>query len=130
MSLSKKGKRFPQFELQSAPSPFVRTMSRALAEELRRDGVTIKAVAHWAGVNERTVKNWISGRCGPSGDHLVRLVRYSDHLAVAFLGLADRPHASLLFQLREVRAVLCRTLLAVDHFLDADEGIALPPARR
>jgi hypothetical protein len=116
MSLLKKGKKFPKADARSPASPFVQAISAALAEELKRDGVTIKAVAQWANVNERTVKNWVSGQCGPSGDHLVELVRCSDHLAVAFLRLADRPHVSLLFQLRQVRAILCQTLMAVEHF--------------
>src|SRR5258708_19672403 len=35
-------------------------------------------VAGWTGGNERTVKNWISGRYAPCGRHLVVLAHPSD----------------------------------------------------
>ena len=32
----------------------------------------------WTGASERTVKNWFAGTSGPSGEHLVAIVRHSD----------------------------------------------------
>ncbi len=45
---------------------------------------------HWTGANERTVKNWISGRYAPCGRHLVVLAQHSDQVLNAILLMADR----------------------------------------
>jgi hypothetical protein len=47
-------------------------------------------VAGWTGANERTVKNWISGRYAPCGRHLVVLAQHSDQVLNAVLLMADR----------------------------------------
>lgn len=40
--------------------------------------------------SERTVKYWLSGERGPSGEHLVSLSRQSDAVLIVLLSLADR----------------------------------------
>jgi hypothetical protein len=47
---------------------------------LRGGRIRIKTVAGWTGANERTVKNWVSGRYGPCGSHLIMLMRHSDEV--------------------------------------------------
>ncbi|MCB0083442.1 MAG: hypothetical protein KDE47_21015, partial [Caldilineaceae bacterium] len=42
------------------------------------------------GANEKTVKNWFSGRYGPSGEHLVALARHSNEVLCTFLLMAGR----------------------------------------
>jgi hypothetical protein len=42
------------------------------------------------GANEKTVKNWFAGASGPSGEHLVALVRHSESVLEIFLRLAGR----------------------------------------
>jgi hypothetical protein len=49
-----------------------------------------KLVAGWTGANERTVKNWFSGRYAPCGRHLVVLAHHSDQVLNAILLMADR----------------------------------------
>ena len=43
-----------------------------------------------AGVSARTAKNWLSGTTGPTGTHLVELMRTSDHVLEAVLQMAGR----------------------------------------
>ena len=71
--------------------------ARAIAEALRCDtvvgGVSAKVIMRWTGASERAVKDWISGRRGPSGEHLIALMQQSDAVWQAVLGLAARRHA-------------------------------------
>lgn len=48
----------------------------------------VKTAAGWTGANEKTEKNWFSGRYGPSGEHLVALARHSDEVLGTFLAMA------------------------------------------
>lgn len=50
----------------------------------------IKTIASWSGANERTAKNWLAERYGPRGDHLIALMKHSDHVLLAVLDLAGR----------------------------------------
>jgi hypothetical protein len=56
-------------------------------EELKDRNSRAKLVAGRTGANERTVKNWISGRYAPCGRHLAQL---SDQMLNAILLMADR----------------------------------------
>jgi hypothetical protein len=42
------------------------------------------------GASERTVKYWLAGERGPSGDHLIALARHSDAVLFMLLALAGR----------------------------------------
>jgi hypothetical protein len=48
----------------------------------------------WTGANERTVKNWIAGTHGPSGEHLIVLAHHSNAVMMVFHQLAKR-HESI-----------------------------------
>jgi hypothetical protein len=78
MSFPKKGKSFPI------------KIASALTSELKDRNSRAKLVAGWTGANERTVKNWISGRYAPCGRHLVVLAQHSDQVLNAILLMADR----------------------------------------
>jgi hypothetical protein len=60
--------------------------------------------AHLIGATERTVKNWFAGTNGPSGEHLVALIRHSDKTLETILDLAGRKQtiaANRLFRARK-----------------------------
>jgi len=65
-------------------------IASALTSELKGRNSRAKLVAGWTGANERTVKNWISGRYAPCGRHLVVLAQHSDQVLNAILSMADR----------------------------------------
>lgn len=70
------------------------TYRKAIADALRREvGPThqaIKTAMRWTGASERTVKYWLSGERGPSGEHLVALARHSDGVLMEILAMAGR----------------------------------------
>jgi hypothetical protein len=68
----------------------------------------------WTGANERTVKNWLAGRCGPNGDHLIQLSRHSDLVLDAFLHLAGREKAVTAKELVTLRNALAEALKQID----------------
>jgi hypothetical protein len=101
MSFPKKGKSFPK-KGKSFPNgggssdfslddhAFAMKIASALTSELKDRNSRAKLVAGWTGANERTVKNWFSGRYAPCGRHLVVLAHHSDHVLNAILLMADR----------------------------------------
>ena len=103
MSFPKKGKSFPKrgksFPKRGAGGGsdfslddhvFAMRIASALVSELKDRNSRAKLVAGWTGANERTVKNWISGRYAPCGRHLVVLAQHSDQVLNAILLMADR----------------------------------------
>ena len=60
------------------PRRYAEIISLALKTELDDTRRTIKTVQRWTSASERTVKNWLSGSCGPGGDHLIAMLIHSD----------------------------------------------------
>jgi hypothetical protein len=54
---------------------YVTVVAAGLRRELGDTHQAIKTVMKWTGANERTVKNWLGGRYGPNGEHLIDLFR-------------------------------------------------------
>lgn len=73
-----------------------------------------KTTMKWAGVSDRTARNWISGSHAPAGEHLIELIRNSDAVLSAVLRLADRREAHALMRLDLVRKELKTMLEAID----------------
>src|ERR1700685_247404 len=109
MSFPKKGKSFPKrggdgssdFSLDD--HAFAMKIASALTSELKDRNSRAKLVAGWTGANERTVKNWISGRYAPCGRHLVILARHSDQVLTAVLSMADRQDLLLAGKIEDLR---------------------------
>jgi hypothetical protein len=80
--LPKKGIVFPNGENLGAYS---RAVAYALKYELGSTHQAVKIVMGWTGAGERTVKNWLAGISGPSGQHIVELIRRSTVSASLFL---------------------------------------------
>ncbi len=100
MSFPKKGKSFPKCGDPNSSNGdggsldptinFALEIAAALERTLRDRNTRIKTVAGWTGANERTVKNWLSGRYGPCGAHWVVLIEHSDEVLNAVLSMARR----------------------------------------
>jgi hypothetical protein len=116
MSFPKKGKSFPKrgksfpkrgghggsdFSLDD--HAFAIKIASALTSELKDRNSRAKLVAGWTGANERTVKNWISGRYAPCGRHLVVLAQHSDQVLNAILLMADRHDRFLVGNVEDLR---------------------------
>ena len=102
MSFPKRGKFFPRYRGRGGSDGngggppdavnFDAEIASALEKMLRDGKIRIKTVAGWTGANERTVKNWVSGRYGPCGSHLIVLMRHSDEVlesVLSMVGLHD-----------------------------------------
>ena len=76
--------------LDEIPDDYRAAMAMALHTELGSTHRAIKSAMRWTGASERTVKYWLAGERGPSGEHLVSLARHSDAVLVVLLALADR----------------------------------------
>ena len=112
--LPKKGMVFPNVENLG---PFPLAISYALKSELGSTHQAVKIIMRWTGAGERTVKNWIAGISGPSGQHLVDLIRHSDAVLEVILILARRQHIVAAQKLAEVRNELAETVELIDALM-------------
>src|ERR1700730_13096607 len=104
--LPKKGIVFPNSEnLRRYPA----TIPYALKNQLGTTHQAAKIIMRWTGARERTVKNWLAGISGPSGQHLVDLLRHSDDVLEVLLNLAGRQHIVAAPNLVDVRNKLAET---------------------
>jgi hypothetical protein len=78
----------------------------------------VKTVMQWTGASERTIKNWFAGTRGPSGEHLVLLLRQSDMVLQIFLSLAGRDHTVAAIKLAAARDELIKLLERIHGLLD------------
>jgi hypothetical protein len=99
--------------------------ANAIAGALRQDlGTThqaVKSVMRWTGASERTVKYWLAGTGGPSGDHLIKLARHSDMVLRVFLQRAGRQRFEGALRLIEARDALAEILDAIQAIVDVAE---------
>ncbi|MFN3311984.1 MAG: hypothetical protein ACK46Q_00775 [Hyphomonas sp.] len=127
MSFPKKGKLFPKGKgyggngRQEPESRFADEIAAALRRSLGDHRAGAKVVASWTGANEKTVKNWFSGRYGPSGDHLVSLAQHSDEVLGTFLAQAGRQDLMVAMKLAAAEHAVEELLMAVRK-LRADGG--------
>ncbi|MEG5266316.1 hypothetical protein TRP66_18655 [Pseudomonas sp. JDS28PS106] len=92
-------------------------IARALHTELGGTHQATKTLMRWTNANEKTVKNWMAGSSGPSGKHLVALVKHSDLALAAFLGMAGRPQALTASELPVLRQKLQTVIEGIDSYL-------------
>ena len=69
---------------------YAASLAAALRVELEGTRGAAKTVMRWTGAGERTVKTWLGGTSGPSGEHLIRLMRHSDAVFAMVVRLSDR----------------------------------------
>lgn len=100
---------------------FAAAIASALNSSLGPTRAGAKTVAAWTGANEKTVKNWFSGRYGPSGEHLVALARHSDEVLGAFLTMAGREDLLVATKLVAAEQAITELLIAVRRLSDDAE---------
>ena len=67
-----------------------KAVAAALRAELGPTHQAIKTAMRWTGASERTVKYWLSGERGPSGEHIILLAQHSDAVLLTILTIAER----------------------------------------
>jgi|AGTN01.3.fsa_nt_gi hypothetical protein len=93
---------------------FSHSIAITLKEELGSTHQAVKTVMRWSGAGERTVKHWFAGTHGPSGKHLVALMRHSDAVLTAVLRMADREPAVVGMKILAVRDKLLELVDLID----------------
>lgn len=76
--------------LEANVADYRTAIAAALRDELGLTHRAVKTAMRWTGASERTVKYWIVGERGPSGEHLIALARHSDIVLHMILLLADQ----------------------------------------
>lgn len=103
----KTGKVFPKANAQRRSElNYASAIAAALRSELGATHQAVKTVMRWTGANERTVKNWLAGTNGPSGDHLLAIARHSDSVFETFARLSGRQHSIAAERLIAARTAL------------------------
>lgn len=116
-SLPKMGKELP-IPRRLKSSAYTARIAKALRMELGGSHRAIKTLMRWTQASERTAKCWLAGASGPSGEHLVILVRNSDAVLEAVLELAERRPALERGRLESLKLALSNTVLVIDEILN------------
>lgn len=93
-------------------------IAASLRAELGDSHQAVKTVMRWTGANERTVKNWFSGRRGPRGEHLLALIRHSNLTLEVVLQLAGREQIIAAKALLDARNALADMLAQIDLWMN------------
>lgn len=115
----KKGNKLPD-EPAAGSGGYASSIADALRTELGQSHRATKTLMRWTGASDRTAKNWLSGCCGPSGSHLIQLVRESDIVLAAILGLAGRNRHLVGADLLQIRTALVEATALLDQLLGAE----------
>ena len=91
-------------------SSFDNLIAAALKSELGSSHQAVKTVARWTGASERAVKYWFAASHGPSGEHLVALVKNSDAVWRAVLFMSGREPMIAAGDMADLRKCLERAL--------------------
>lgn len=101
---------------------YAAAVAAALRSELGGTRSAAKSLMRWTGASERTAKAWLGGISGPSGEHLVALVRHSDAVFALVLRLSGRAAGSSPGDLLVVRRHLLDALAALNRVAGDAEG--------
>lgn len=97
-------------------------IAAAVRQELGGSHQAIKTLMRRTGASARTAKNWLSGSAGPSGVHLIDLMRSSDLVFGVVLGLAGRDGYATTSGVPAATKLLKRAVALL-------EGDAYPPTK-
>ena len=104
----KTGSRFPNGAGRLNETDYVTAVSEALRAELGTSRSAAKQIQRWTDVSDRTARNWLSGVVGPSGHHLVSLMRESDAVLSAVITMSSRPELVLAADLHAVEVAIAK----------------------
>jgi hypothetical protein len=114
--LPKRGKSFPgERSHATAREQLAIEISKALRRELGGTHRTVKTIMRWTKASERTIKNWLEGKHGPSGPHLIEVIRHSDAVYSLVLQLAGRDRSLAMVDVADLRARLAAVLAVLDR---------------
>lgn len=112
--LPKMGNSLPLSPEATIASSYESIIAGAIRRELGGSRHAIKTLMRRTGASARTAKNWLSGASGPSGAHLIELMRTSDDVFEAVLGMAGRDVLAPRGKVAEASELLKRALQLLD----------------
>jgi hypothetical protein len=112
--LPKKGIVLPNGE---KPGSYAAAIAYALRSELGTTHQAVKTVIRWTGAGERTVKTWLAGVSGPSGQHLIELIRHSDAVLEVLLAASGRQQVAAAMKVVDARNKVAAMLGQLDAIL-------------
>ncbi len=129
MSVPPKGNSLPNSGKELHPasrrrrrmSTYSVAVSEALKIEFNASSHAAKKLTKWTDASERTVKGWLSGTNGPSGEYLVELLAKSDEVWDSLRRLAKRPSIEER-HLVALKASLEVALASIDEILNLSNG--------
>lgn len=125
-SLPKMGKELP-IRRRSRAAAYALEIAKALRAELGGSNRAIKTLMRWTEASERTAKGWLAGTSGPSGEHLLILIRNSDAVLERVLALAGRRPELERKHLESLKIAMTNTTLAINALLDGEESVRQLP---
>ena len=113
----KMGNSLPLSSLGPRETSYEAVVAAAIRRELGGSHRAIKTLIRRTGASPRTAKNWLAGATGPTGAHLVNLMRSSDSVFEAVLRMAGREQALTSPRVAEARELVRRAeaLLGDSH---------------
>lgn len=118
-SLPKMGKELP-IPRHLKSSAYAAQIAQALRTDLGGSNRAVKTLMRWTQASERTAKCWLAGANGPSGEHLVVLIRNSDAVLEAVLLLAERQPRLERRRLEALKHAMANAILAIDDSLSSE----------
>lgn len=111
----KKGRVLPaRNDREDIQATYARRIAAALRTEFRNSRSAVKVVMGWTGVTERTAKQWLAGENGPSGQHLIALLRESETVFEAVLLASGRTNALAAARVLAVHGTLVDALATME----------------
>src|SRR5437016_5382545 len=87
---SRSERRFPANAPVVTSSQFAVLIASALDRDFGDAHASVKTICKLTGANDRAAKNWVEGKNGPDGPHLLALMSISDAVLEAVLFAAGR----------------------------------------
>jgi hypothetical protein len=113
--LPKRGNSLPILDVDFAGLSYEAAVAAAIRQELGGNPHATKLLARRTGTSPSTAKNWLSGSAGPSGAHLIELMRSSDLVFEVVLMLAGRIGNSADDSRKEASKLLRRAIEILEH---------------
>jgi hypothetical protein len=114
--LPKAGRSLPADDVFEAD--YALLIAAVLRTELGDTHQALKLLIRWTGASERTAKNWLAGVNGPSGEHLLRLMRHSDGVFECVLKASGRRPIVSDRKLARVRDSLSETAALLSDLIE------------
>lgn len=118
------GKEFPELAKDMCDERFANVIAGALHRQFGDTHASVKTVVALTKANERAVKNWFSAKNGPTGQHLVDLVRNSDEVLEAVLLMSGRRELVVAKKFADTKQVLLKMLKLIGDLQPASQQMS------